>query len=149
MRINFPILFFSKKEKHEILQAIRQAESKTSGEIRIRVQRSTDDNILGHAAHIFERMGMANTLERNGVLILFGLKKRRFALAADKGIFEKVPQNFWDDIVKVMSEEFKKDHFATGLSHGIRLIGEKLQDYFPVPEKNANELPDRISYSWK
>ncbi|MBI4970950.1 MAG: TPM domain-containing protein [Candidatus Omnitrophica bacterium] len=146
MRSYFPKYFFSRSERDAIESAICSAESKTSGEIRVHVERDTPEDVLGEAKRIFERLGMTRTKERNGVLILFGIKKQQFALIGDRGIHEKVPVNFWDDITQLMMKKFKDDRFADGLVEGIRLIGEKLQDFFPVQKDNPNELPNHISY---
>ena len=147
MRSHFPKLFFSGKEKRHILEAIREAEARTSGEIRIHIQWRTPDDILAAAANVFERLGMTRTRERNGVLILFGTQKKRFAIAADRGIYEKVPAHFWDTIAAHLEAEFKRDRFAEGLTQGILEIGEKLRTFFPASKENPNELPNRISYS--
>ena len=75
MRSNFPKHFFSKKEREKIVTAIREAEGKTSGEIRLHVQRETREDALEHAKEIFERLGVSKTRDRNGVLILLGINK--------------------------------------------------------------------------
>jgi len=147
MRSSDPVLFFSKKEKEKIMRAIQEAEMRCSGEIRVHLERQAPDDILTHAQREFERLGMTQTREKNGVLILLGLKRRRFAIAADRGIHEKVLSGFWDEIVQVMSAKFKEDQFAEGLVEGIGKIGEKLAEYFPTRRDNPNELPDEISYS--
>lgn len=146
MRGNKPDQFFSESEQKAIISAIRDAERKTSGEIRVHVMRDSDPDIFVHGKRVFERLGMTHTQERNGVLIVFGLKRRHFAILGDSGIHEKLPQNFWDDIIQLMQKDFWEDRFADGMEKGIRLIGEKLQDYFPAQKNNPDELPDRISY---
>ncbi|MBV9618108.1 MAG: TPM domain-containing protein, partial [Verrucomicrobia bacterium] len=62
--------FLSKLEHDHIVQAIREAESKTSGQIRIFIQRGKLDGDPLPAAHRrFHRLGMHKTSGRNGVLI--------------------------------------------------------------------------------
>ena len=146
MRSDVPKYFFSKKEKQLILSAIQTAENKTSGEIRVHVQRETSQDILAEAKQVFEKLGMTRTQERNGVLILFGIKNRHFAILGDKEIHEKVPGNFWEDVRLLMQKDFLDDRFADGLTEGIHRVGEKLQAYFPAQKDNPNELSDRISY---
>ena len=62
-----PILFFSKKEKALIIQAIQSAELKTSGEIRVHLERRARDSFNEHAREIFEKIGMTKTKDRNGI----------------------------------------------------------------------------------
>jgi uncharacterized membrane protein len=90
---------------------------------------------------------MTETRAKNGVLILLSPANREFFVLGDRGIDEKVPQNFWEEITEGMSQFFKKDQFADGLVHGILKIGEKLKTYFPYQRDDSNELPDGISYS--
>ncbi len=142
-----PFLFFSGQEKNAIVAAIREAEKKTSGEIRVHLERKADSDILAHAAREFERLGMTRTEARNGVLIFMGVKSRRFAVLGDRGIHEKVPAGFWDEIAAGMAAAFREDRFADGLAAAIRQIGGKLGQYFPYERTDLNELPDEISYS--
>jgi len=143
-----PVLFFSKKEKEQIVKAIETAEIKTSGEIRVHLERKAQADIMTHAGREFVRLGMARTEARNGVLIFFGVASKRFVILGDKGIHEKVPSGFWDEIVRKMMTHFKEDRFADGLSEAIHQIGEKLATYFPYQRDDINELPDEISYSF-
>ena len=146
MRSNNPKYFFSKSEREAIQSAIHEAEKKTSGEIRVHVSKDSSSDIYSDAKRVFENLGMTQTLEHSGVLIVFGIKNRHFAVLGDSGIHEKVPSNFWDDIVCLMKKDFQNDRFADGLSEGIKKIGEKLETYFPARKDNPNELTDRISY---
>jgi uncharacterized membrane protein len=62
------------------------------------------------------------------------------------GINEKVPEGFWNDVVQIMAEHFKRNKFAEGISEATIRIGEKLKTYFPHQTNDKNELPDNISY---
>ena len=126
-----PALFFSKKEKQAIEAAVATAELKTSGEIRVHLQRRAREPFFEHAKEIFEKIGMTHTKERNGVLIFIGLASQRFAILGDDGINQQVPEGFWDGIV-----------------HAVLEIGEQLQTYFPHQRDDVNELPDAISCSY-
>ncbi|MBN1586061.1 MAG: TPM domain-containing protein [Candidatus Omnitrophica bacterium] len=142
-----PALFFSQTEKQAIRRAVRGAEMKTSGEIRVHLERKAREPFLENAEEVFEKTGMTRTAERNGVLIFIGLASRRYAILGDKGIHEKVPEGFWDKIAQQMGEEFRQDRFADGVVAAVEQIGERLQEYFPYQRDDVNELPDEISYS--
>ena len=147
MRSSDPILFFSKKEKEKILAAIRQAEKETSGEIRIHLAKKEKREVLEEAKEIFEKIGMAKTRHRNGILIFLLTQSRRFALLGDQGIHKKVPEKFWEETAQKMAKTFRQDHFADGIVEAILTTGEKLKTYFPREAGDRNELSDRISYS--
>jgi uncharacterized membrane protein len=146
MRIAYPIFFFSRKEKKQILAAVQEAERNTSGEIRIHLAYKTCGPVYGHAQKIFQRIGMTRTSQRNGVLIFLATHDKKFAVLGDVGINEKVPEGFWNDIVQIMQEHFKQNKFAEGIAEAVLRIGEKLKAYFPYQTNDKNELSDNISY---
>lgn len=146
-RSSNPMLFFSKREKGFIVSAIQEAEKRTSAEIRVHLERKAKPDIMAHAKAEFERLGMARTNDRNGVLVFMGIHSKRFAVLGDKGIYEKTDQAFWNDIIGIMSAHFKEDRFAEGIVEVIHRTGDKLREFFPYQRDDINELPDEISYS--
>lgn len=140
------MFFFSRNEKQQILAAIREAEKNTSGEIRLHLEYKVKDEVFGHAKKVFQKIGMTKTAERNGVLIFMATKDKKFAVLGDVGINEKVPEGFWNDVVQIMQEHFKRHKFAEGISEAVIRIGEKLKQFFPYRKNDRNELSDTISY---
>jgi len=138
--------FLTKEQQEAIIQAIVDAENSTSGEIRLHIETSCDVDVLDRAAHIFKKLKMHKTELRNGALIYLAIKDHKFAILGDAGINTKVPQGFWDEIKTVMASHFIKDDFATGLTMGIHMIGEKLKTFFPLMEDDKNELSNEISF---
>ncbi len=148
MRHYFPALFFSKKEKQRIQNAIQGVEKETSAEIRVHLERPRKgQEILDQAREAFERIGMTSTKDRNGILIFLCPETRRFAVLGDQGIHAKVSPRFWEEITHSMELHFRKDCFADGICGAIESIGEKIKKYFPREGSDQNELPDRVSYS--
>ncbi len=146
-RSDNPVFFFSKKEKTAIVKAIKEAEKNCSGEIRVHIAKSVKEDIIKEAIETFEKIGMARTKLRNGVLIFFAVKNRQFAIIGDKGIHEKLGEDFWKETAKEMEKFFRNGNFAEGMTYGIRRIGEILKAYFPYQMDDVNELPDEISIS--
>lgn len=142
----YPVFFFSKKEKKQILEALREAEKDTSGEIRVHLEYKARGPVFGHAKKVFHKIGMTRTAQRNGVLIFLATKDKKFAVLGDVGIDEKVPHGFWNDVVQILQDHFKQDKFAEGISEAILRIGMKLKAYFPYKKADKNELSDDISY---
>ncbi|MBL7472898.1 TPM domain-containing protein [Robertkochia sediminum] len=137
--------FLSHEDEQEIVEAIRIAEKYTSGEIRVHLESSTDEDPLKHAADVFHNLGMDNTEARNGVLIYIAVEAHRFVIFGDKGIYEKVPHDFWDITRDQMQEYFRKRLFKQGIIAGVLSAGEQLQKYFPWEKDDINELPDELS----
>ncbi|MGA1864982.1 MAG: TPM domain-containing protein [bacterium] len=137
--------FFSEDEKKCIIESIVHAEDQTSGEIRVHLERRSRENPYEAAKKIFEKLGMTNTKERNGVLIYISVKDRKIAILGDKGINEKVPDGFWNNILEEIKSKFKERRYCEGVCKGIELTGEKLKVYFPHSKTDINELSDTIS----
>lgn len=146
-RSSNPVLFLSKAEKAQVTAAVRAAELKTSGEIRVHLERKMVGDVLVHAKKIFEKIGMTDTADRNGVLILLGVKCKTVVILGDSGINAKVPANYWDEEVRLLLGHFREDRFGEGLVTVIYKIGEKLQQFFPFDRQDVDELPNEISYS--
>jgi len=140
-----PKKFFTKEEDSQIIRAIQKAEKATSGELRIHLTKQIKKDPIKEAIRIFKLLGMHKTKQRNGCLILIGLKNKKVVVIGDKGINDIVGENFWDDVIHAIIEGFKKDSYTEGLEQGILMIGEKLKQYFPYATDDVNELPDEIS----
>jgi uncharacterized membrane protein len=138
--------FLSKKEEEEIVEAIRQAERTTSGEIRVHLEPSTgEQDIFERAMEVFHSLKMDNTKEENGVLIYVAVEDRNFVIFGDKGINDVVSDDFWESTKELIVSHFKKGNFKNGLVEGVIKAGEQLQKHFPWDENDANELSDQIS----
>ncbi|MFV8226260.1 TPM domain-containing protein [Christiangramia aquimixticola] len=138
--------FLTKQEETEIVEAIRQAEMKTSGEIRVHLEPSTgDQDIFERAMEVFHSLKMDNTKQENGVLIYVAVEDRNFVIYGDKGINDVVADDFWESTKNLIVSYFKKGEFKDGLVAGVLKAGEQLQKHFPWDEDDTNELSDEIS----
>jgi uncharacterized membrane protein len=137
--------FFTQDQKLAITKAITQSELQTSGEIRLHIDSNCEVNVLDSATVIFRKLKMHKTELRNGVLFYLAVTDKKFAILGDKGINEKVPENFWDNIKELMLDYFKKQQFTEGLCKGIEMAGEKLKTHFPLQSNDINEITNEIS----
>ena len=139
---------FSAGEQHLIVEALRQAEQRTSGEIRLYVEsRCRYVDPLDRAAEIFWSLQMDHTNDRNAVLIYLAMRDHQFAIFADQGIHEKVGQKFWNAEVAKMSRHFRENHHLDALLLVIEDIGNALYTHFPYNRAtDKNELPDDIVF---
>ena len=138
--------FFTSDQKNKIVESIGRAELNTSGEIRVHLESKCKEDVLDHAAYVFEKLEMHETELRNGVLFYLAVKDHKFAILGDAGINEKVPENFWDEIKERMLLKFKEGDFTSGLSEGIIMAGDQLKKHFPYQQEDENELSDEISF---
>lgn len=137
---------FTPEQQEQIVNAIREAELNTSGEIRVHVALTCKGDVLDQAAKTFAELKMHKTRLRNGVLFYLSVLDHKFAILGDAGINARVPDNFWETTKQAMLLRFKENSLAEGLVAGITLAGEQLQRYFPYGEGDINELEDNISF---
>ena len=150
--MNIPFLkkkdFFSEEEKKLIVDAIREAEQQTSGEIRVYVEsRCRFVDPLDRAAEVFALLKMEKTTSRNAVLFYLAVKDRQLAIFGDQGIHEKVGDEFWKKEVSHILSQFQREHFAEAIAKVIKDIGDALKYHFPYDRQtDINELPDDIVF---
>ncbi|MCB0425102.1 MAG: TPM domain-containing protein [Flavobacteriaceae bacterium] len=137
--------FLTKQDEQEIVEAIREAESKTSGEIRIHLEAHSNIDPFDRALELFHELKMDNTKLQNGVLIYVAVEDKTFVIYGDEGINNVVADDFWDQTKNVMQQHFKKGEFKEGLIAGVLNAGKELATYFPWDISDKNELPDDIS----
>jgi uncharacterized membrane protein len=137
--------FLSKLEHDRILQAIREAESKTSGDIRVFIQRGKlKGDPLVVAQKKFHRLGMHKTRERNAVLIFVAPRVHKFAVIGDQAIHEKCGDHFWQQVATAMHHCFRQQKFSDGIGGAVREVGTVLARHFPKTATDTNELPDDV-----
>ena len=140
------ITILNREEDQRVVEAIRQAERNTSGEIKVHIENRCKGDVEQRSLFIFDKLKLNETQLRNGVLIYLAIKDHKFAILGDKGINDVVEDGFWNDVKDLMLNQFKEGHFAEGLEQGIMRCGEKLKAYFPYQSDDINEIPDDISY---
>ncbi|SNC77327.1 TLP18.3, Psb32 and MOLO-1 founding protein of phosphatase [Hymenobacter gelipurpurascens] len=136
------------EQEAALVAAIKQAEITTSGEIRVHLEDTCPTpEPLDRAAQVFADLAMHKTAERNGVLFYMAWESRQFAVIGDIAINSVVPDDFWETTKETVLQQFRAERYATGLEHGVRMVGEQLQRYFPYNAKtDKNELDDSISF---
>jgi uncharacterized membrane protein YgcG len=127
--------------------AVRAAERRTSGEIRVAVARFYFwGDVHVAAAHAFERLRVAHTRRRNGVLIFVAPRRRRFAVIGDVGIHQQVSPDFWRQVVDAVGAELRRGDLTAGIIRGVGVVADELATRFPPdPGGGINELPDAVA----
>lgn len=140
-----PDLFLTEAEEKAVIEAIKEAESHTSGEIRVHLEKHTTIAPMERAIAVFNQLEMYKTQNANGVLIYVATEDHKFAICGDKGIHEVVPEDFWESTKEIMRNHFKNGDFKQGLIDGILKAGNELKKYFPCCDDDTNELTNDIS----
>lgn len=139
--------FLTEKEEQQIVEAINEAEQKTSGEIRVHIEHHCKRDPLERAARIFHELGMDQTKLENGVLIYIASEDHKTAVYAGKGIHKQVEEEFWRDVLNILIKHFKQDAYEEGIEKAVFKVGEKLQELYPYHQKgDLDELSNEISF---
>lgn len=124
--------FLSKLDHDKIVEAIRDAESKTSGDIRLFIQRgNVKDDPMVAAQRRFHRLGLHKNDRHNDVLIFVAPRAHKFAIVGDEAIHQKCGDQLWRRLVDNMRDHFRNENFTHALIEAIREIGEVLAAHFP------------------
>jgi uncharacterized membrane protein len=138
---------FSPEQKAQIVAAIKEAETQTSGEIQVHIESRCKGSVLDRAAKVFETLKMYQTKDRNGVLVYLAAEDHKFAIIGDTGINAVVPANFWESTKDLMANLFRQGKFTEGLIEGIHHAGDQLKTHFPYDHRaDQNELSDEVSF---
>ena len=140
--------FFSPEEEQQLVETIRKAEQRTSGEVRLFVEsRCRFVDATDRAKELFIKLAMDQTKDRNATLIYVAVKDKQAAILGDAGIHEKVGEKYWKDEITKMLLHFKNEKLAEGINQVIIDLGEALHYYFPYDRgSDKNELPDEIVF---
>jgi uncharacterized membrane protein len=139
--------FLSTLDQDRIVAAIRTAEDRSHGEVRVHVSNKAVEDVQGAAKVQFEKLGMTNTERRNGVLIFVAPRSQNFAVLGDQGIHERCGETFWTDVAAAMQDDFRAGNFTDGLVKGVARAGDVLAEHFPRTEgtTDKNELADDVT----
>lgn len=139
---------FSDEETRLIVKAIRHAEQRTSGEVRVFVEsRCSWVDAIDRAVELFFKLQMDKTENRNATLVYVAVKDRQLAVFGDEGIHQKVGTAYWNNVVAEMLQSFNRLDYAKGIADCVIQIGDALTTHFPYErDTDKNELPDEIVF---
>ncbi len=140
--------FFTVEERQQIVEAVKNAERRTSGEVRVFVESHCSYmDAIDRAKEIFSDLKMSETVDRNAVLVYVALKDKQLAVFGDEGIHNKLGDEYWNAEVKKMISNFNKENYAEGIRQVVKDIGVALTQFFPYNnDTDKNELPDDIVF---
>lgn len=144
--------FLGDSDFDAITRAIRMAESRTSAEIRVHLERRVPRRllrgrleVLARAEHVFRRLGMHRTAERHGVLLYVAVEEHRLAVVGDEGIHARVGAEHWHHVRDLMVEKLRARAPRAALERAIEEVGRALAAHYPRRPDDRNELSDEVS----
>ena len=147
--------FLSEADFDAVTRAIKTAESRTSAEIRVHLERRVPrrlllgraPDVMTRARQVFRRLGMHKTAERHGVLIYLALEDRRFAVVGDDGIHGRVGDPHWHRVRDLMVDKLRANAPREAIERGVEELGRALAEHYPRRPDDTNELSDEVSVS--
>jgi putative membrane protein len=97
-----------------------------------------------HAMEQFLAQNLHTTKGRTGVLIFVSAAEHFAEVIADEGIYKKVPQETWDDMVAGLTADIARGKGAEGFVAAIKQSGEVLSEHFPPGKSDKNELSNHL-----
>lgn len=139
--------FLDRIDEAALLAAVKEAESRTSGEVRVFVSRRRlrGGDVTARAAAEFHRLDMDTTEDRNAVLFYVVPQDCAFAVIGDEAVHERCGQDFWTDTARALEKDFSAGRFTEGLVSAIRRAADLLAEHFPRRGDDRNELPDAMT----
>jgi uncharacterized membrane protein len=138
--------FFEGLDRPAIVEAIKRAEARSHGEIRVHLHHGSVADARAAAERTFLRLGMEKTARGSACLIFLAPDSRAFAVVGGSGIHEKVGDAFWLEARDAARACFAEERFTEGIVAAVEKLGDALARFFPkdgVP--GVNELPDDVS----
>jgi len=147
--------FLSEADFDSITRAIKVAESRTSAEIRVHLERRVPrrlgvgraPDVMTRAHRVFRRLGMHRTAERHGVLVYLAIEDHRLAVVGDEGIHGRVGDPHWHRVRDLMIERLKASAPREAIERAVEEIGRALAEHYPRRPGDENELSDEVSVS--
>ncbi len=138
--------FFDGLDRPAIVEAIKRAESKSFGEIRVHLHRGPVSDALDAAQAAFKKLGMEKTVQGSGCLVFIAPEARAFAVVGGTGIHEKVGDTFWAEARDAAQALFVDGKFTEGIVAAVDKLGDALALHFPkAGRSDTNELSDEVS----
>lgn len=96
------------------------------------------------AREAFMAQEISLTDDRTGVMLFISLAERYVEVMADHGIYAKLDDGVWQEIIDELIVQIKAGKMADGIVAAIDEIGVLLERHFPADGTANNELADHL-----
>lgn len=101
---------------------------------------------MDRAYSLFTQLGIHQTRNRTGILVLLFALERQVVILADSGIHAKVKETYWKEEAHSIAIGFKEKKAAESLVQSLERMSQHLATHFPVAPKDSNELSDEVRF---
>lgn len=139
-----------RRDRETITEAVRDAERRTSAQIKVVVEASLHitDVIRGQTAReraleVFGLERVWDTRENNGILLYVLLSEHAAEVVVDRGFNDIVSDQEWQRICSILEHNAKQDGLGQAIVLAVKEVAEIALKHFP-PSGGPNELPDEV-----
>ena len=129
-------------DRNRVREAVEAAERHTSAEIVVSIAPFFIGSVERAARRAFERLGIAHTRRRNGVLVFVVPARRQVMVIGDHGAEACVDSSVWCEVASQIAHAFACGDGTAGLVAGVARLANALSAPFPHEHDDVNELPD-------
>ena len=77
-------------------------------------------------------------------MFFVSLDEKYVKIMTDKEISEKIPNEFWQQLIFEFTEDVKREDFVNGYIKAIKTSKAILIKHFPIKNNDENELSDEV-----
>jgi len=96
------------------------------------------------AVEQFLVQNLHTTRGRTGILIYVSFAERFAEVIADDGIYKKIPQQTWLEVVDTLTHHLGRGARTEGFIAAVERCGQILAEHFPPGRTDKNELPNHL-----
>ena len=96
------------------------------------------------AVEQFLAQSLHTTKGRTGVMIYVSFAEHYAEVIADEGIYRKVPQSTWNEVVDTLTAHLARGARVEGFVTAIETCGKILAEHFPPGSMDHDELPNHL-----
>jgi uncharacterized membrane protein len=123
--------FVKRLDHPRIVNAIKDAEQKTSIPVRVYVSHRAVTDPMQAARRALAQLGIHKHPGQKGVVVFIAPVSQQFAVFGDEGIHKSCGDEFWSRLADIVADHFKAGQFTAGIVGAITRLAEG-------PEKPSN-----------
>ncbi|MFY1027901.1 TPM domain-containing protein [Actinobacillus seminis] len=135
-------------EKQQLENKLIAYSKETSSQIAVVLIPSTEEyDISQYAFELGDKWGIGRKQLNNGVLMLVAVNDRKIFIATGQGLEGALPDAFLSQIIRqVITPQFKQNHYAQGISHGLDYIIAASKGEFDPYQQEENDWGSYIPF---
>ncbi len=126
--------FVQQLDRDRLIAAIKDAERGNSGDVVLFISHHKIVNVVSSAHATFSELKLAQTTPLNSVLIFVAPKSQQLAIIGGKDLHEKLPSEWWSNLVAKVTAHFANGELNDGLINALSEIGVAQRIYFPTSQ---------------